>query len=127
MVGEAMEDHFWLSNMQFSRIQPLLPNKVRGVPRVDDRRIISGIIHVLSSDCPWHHAPPLYGPYKTLYNRFVRWAEKGIWVPVFQQLSQDGGPSLRLMLGSTAITPHHGSMGRKGRKWVQLPKKGMMG
>ena len=73
-----MAKHFWLSAAQFARLQPLLPNKVRGVPRVDDRRVISGIIHVLQSGCRWRDAPPVYGPPKTLYNRFVRWARKGV-------------------------------------------------
>ena len=68
-----MPNYFWLSDRQFARLQPLLPTKVRGVPRVDDRRVISGIIHVLQSGCRWRDAPPSYGPYKTLYNRFVRW------------------------------------------------------
>ena len=72
-----MATHFWLSEEQFTRLQPLLPHKVRGVPRVDDRRVISGIIHVLQSGCRWRDAPSVYGPSKTLYNRFVRWARKG--------------------------------------------------
>ena len=60
-----MAKHFWLSAAQFARLQPLLPNKVRGVPRVDERRVISGIIHVLQSGCRWRDAPPVYGPSKT--------------------------------------------------------------
>ena len=68
---------FWLSDGQFERLQPLLPNKVRGVARVDDRRVISGIIHVVKSGGRWVDAPACYGPRKTLYNRFVRWAARG--------------------------------------------------
>ena len=67
-----MTEEFWLSDGQWSRLAPLLPNKPRGVPRVDDRRVISGIIHVLRSGCRWADAPSPYGPRKTLYNRFVR-------------------------------------------------------
>ena len=63
------EHYFWLSDAQFARLQPLLPNKVRGVPRVDDRKVISGIIHVIRSGLIWRDAPACYGPYKTLYNR----------------------------------------------------------
>jgi len=73
-----MPNHFWLSDRHFARLQPLLPTKVWGVPRVDDRRVISGIIHVLQSGCRWRDAPPGYGPSKTLYNRFGRWARKGV-------------------------------------------------
>ena len=90
-----MGNSFWLSDRQFARLQPLLPTKVRGVPRVDDRRVISGIIHVLQSGCRWRDAPPGYGPHKTRYNRFVRWARKGVWDGVFAQLSAAGGPRWR--------------------------------
>jgi len=74
--------YFWLSDEQFSRIQPHLPTDTRGKPRVDDRRVISGIVHVLRSGCRWVDAPPVYGPRKTLYNRFVRWAAKGVWAAI---------------------------------------------
>ncbi|MCH8953317.1 MAG: transposase, partial [Proteobacteria bacterium] len=67
------DHHFWLSDAQFARLQPLLPNKPRGVPRVDDRRVISGIIHVIRHGLRWRDAPSRYGPHKTLYNRFFRW------------------------------------------------------
>ena len=88
-----MPNYFWLSDRQFARLQPLLPTKVRGVPRVDDRRVISGIIHVLQSGCRWRDAPPSYGPYKTLYNRFVRWARKGVWDQVFAELAAGRWPA----------------------------------
>ena len=81
-----------MSDGQWSRLQPLLPNKPRGVPRVDDRRVISGIVHVLQSGCRWNDAPAIYGPPKTLCNRNVRWAAKGIWREVFETLAVAGGP-----------------------------------
>ena len=73
-------DLFWLTDAQFERIEPHLPTDTRGKARVDDRRVISGIVHVLKSGGRWVDAPPDYGPRKTLYNRFVRWAAKGVWV-----------------------------------------------
>ena len=86
-----MSDHqFWLSEAQFDRIRPLLPNKVRGVPRVDDRRVISGIIHVIRYGLIWRHAPSEYGPHKTLYNRFVRWSEAGVFNRIFAALAAEG-------------------------------------
>lgn len=109
-----MPNHFWLSDRQFARLQPLLPTKVRGVPRVDDRRVISGIIHVLQSGCRWRDAPPSYGPYKTLYNRFVRWARKGVWDQVFAELAAAGGPPVALLLDSTPVTVHRSAAGGKG-------------
>src|SRR5579863_929597 len=86
-------DHFWLTDDQFSKIEPHLPTDTRGKARVDDRRVISGIINVLKSGGRWVDAPPEYGPRKTLYNRFVRW-EKGAWVELFRALAQAGGPPL---------------------------------
>jgi len=66
-------DRFWLTEAQFARIEPYLPRDTRGKPRVDDCRVISGIVHVLKSGGRWIDAPPDYGPRKTLYNRYVRW------------------------------------------------------
>ena len=78
-------DQFWLNDRQFARLAPHLPTDTRGKPRVDDRRVISGIVHVLKSGCRWVDAPAVYGPRKTLYNRFVRWAAKGIWMNIFRR------------------------------------------
>ena len=66
------EHHFGLSDDPFDRLKPLLPNKGRGVPRVDDRKVISGISHVIRYGLRWRDAPACYGPHKTLYNCFVR-------------------------------------------------------
>jgi len=65
---------FWLSDEQWKRIEPHLPKKVRGKKRVDDRRVISGIVHILKSGCRWSDCPEAYGPATTIYNRFARWA-----------------------------------------------------
>jgi transposase len=70
---------FWLRDEQWQRISPLLPTDVRGKDRVDDRRVISGILHVLKSGCRRCDCPPEYGPSTTIYNRFVRWAQRGVW------------------------------------------------
>ena len=109
-----MGHSFWLSDRQFARLQPLLPQKVRGVPRGDDRRVISGILHVLQSGCRWRDAPPGYGPHKTLYNRFVRWARKGVWDGVFAQLAEAGGPPVALLLDSTPVKAQRAAAGGKG-------------
>jgi transposase len=69
-------EHFWLSAGQFARLKAPLPTNTRGKPRVDDRGVISGVVHVLKSGGRWVDAPTIYGPRKTLYNRFVRWAAK---------------------------------------------------
>jgi transposase len=106
--------HFWLSEAQFGRLEPLLPRDTRGVERVDDRRVISGIVHVLQSGCRWKDAPAEYGPRKTLYNRFVRWAAKGVWEKVFVALAESGGPPAALMIDATHVKAHRCAAGGKG-------------
>ncbi len=109
-----MAGEFWLSDGQWARLQPLLPNKPRGVPRVDDRRVISGIVHVLQSGCRWKDAPAVYGPPKTLYNRNVRWATKGVWRAVFETLAAAGGPPAAVLIDSTHVKAHRSAAGGKG-------------
>ncbi len=72
-----MSGSFWLAEEQFNKIKPLLPNKPRGMPRVDDRKALSGIVFCLLRGYRWSDVPPEYGPAKTLYNRYKRWAEAG--------------------------------------------------
>ncbi len=92
-----------------------MPNDTRGKERVDDRRVISGIVHVLKSGGRWTDAPrDLYGPKKTLYNRFVRWAAKGIWVGLFETLARVGGPPAQVLIDSTAVKAHRCGAGGKG-------------
>ena len=68
-----MGDLIWLSDAQMRRIEPYFPLS-HGVPRVDDRKVISGIIFVIRNGLRWRDAPKEYGPHKTIYNRFVRWS-----------------------------------------------------
>jgi transposase len=107
-------DQFWLSDAQFSLISPHLPTDTRGKARVDDRRVISGIIHVLKSGGRWIDAPADYGPKKTLYNRYVRWAEKGVWSSLFHTLASAGGPPVQVLIDSSAVKAHRSASGGKG-------------
>jgi transposase len=110
-----MDEHlFWLSAAQFARLEPHLPTDTRGKARVDDRRVISGIVHVLKSGCRWVDAPVAYGPRKTLYNRFVRWTDKGIWQTLFQALAAAGGPPAQVLIDSSAVKAHRCAAGGKG-------------
>ena len=109
-----MTDYFWLSDEQFRRLAPLLPTDTRGVARVDDRRVISGIIHVLKSGGRWADAPAIYGPKKTLYNRFVRWAAKDVWTDIFHALASAGGPPAEVLIDSSAVKAHRCASGGKG-------------
>ena len=108
-----MADFFWFSDEQWSRIEPLLPTGLRGKRRVDDRRVLSGIVHALQSGGRWGDCPPVYGPKKTLYNRFVRWAERGIWQDIFSALAGAEGIPDRLFIDSTCIKVHRTAGGAK--------------
>src|SRR3954470_17567667 len=107
-------DYFWLTKDQFARLEPHLPTDTRGKPRVDDRRVISGIVQVLKSGGRWVDAPDVYGPHKTLSNRFVRWAAKRVWVRLFQALAQAGGPPAHVLMDSSAVKAHRSAAGGKG-------------
>jgi transposase len=105
---------FWLSDEQWQRIESLLPTDVRGKDRVDDRRVISGILHILKSGCRWCDCPPEYGPPTTIYNRFVCWAERGVWERLFRELVARGRSSQTQMIDSTHIKAHRSASGGKG-------------
>jgi transposase len=105
---------FWLSDDQWRRIEPHLPTDVRGKDRVDDRRVISGIVHVLKSGCRWCDCPPEYGPPTTIYNRFVRWAERGVWERLFRELAGRGRSRQTQMVDSTYVKAHRSASGGKG-------------
>jgi len=77
-----------------------------GVPRVDDRKVISGIIHVIRNGLRWRDAPEVYGPHKTLYNRFRRWSEMGVFDRIFTELVSDDGPPGTLMIDATHLKAH---------------------
>ena len=113
-------DRFWLTQEQFAKIAPHLPTDTRGKERVDDRRVISGIIHVLKSGGRWADVPTeVYGPKKTLYNRFVRWAAKGVWTGLFEALASAGGPPAQVLIDSSAVKAHRCASGAKGGSRVR--------
>jgi hypothetical protein len=68
-----------LTDYEWTAIEPFLPNKPRGVPRVNDRRVLNGIFWILRSGAPWRDLPESFGPYTTCYNRFIRWRRAGVW------------------------------------------------
>ncbi len=111
-----MSELFWLSRDQFNRIKRYFPYP-HGVPRVDDHRVISGIIFVIKAGCRWQDAPRDYGPHKTLYNRFVRWSRMGVFNKIFTALVVEADPPDRLMIDATHLKAH--------RTAASLLKKGM--
>lgn len=81
-----MRTLFYLSKSQLERIKPFFPRS-HGAPRVDDRRVVSGIIYVIKHGLQWKDAPDEYGPHKALYNRFVRWSRLGVFNKIFIELA----------------------------------------
>lgn len=94
-----------LTDCEWRVIEPLLPNKPRGVPRVDDRRVLNGIFWVLRSGAPWRDLPERYGPRKTCYNRFVRWRKAGVWDRMMDSITAAHHGDIQ-MLDSTSIRAH---------------------
>lgn len=104
----------WLSDAEWARIEPLLPRGRRGAHRVDDRRVISGIVHMLRSGARWRDCPAAYGPYTTVYNRFNRWSRQGLWFAIFEALTGHSGIYGLAAIDSTHIKAHRSAGGGKG-------------
>ena len=83
----------------------MLPNKLRGVPRVDDRRVLNGIMWVLRSGAPWRDLPDRYGPYTTCYNRFNRWRKNGVWDRLMDAIVEAHDGDIR-MIDSSSVRVH---------------------
>ncbi len=109
-----MSHLFWLKREHLKPIQHLFP-KPRGVERVDDRRVLSGIIHVIRNGLRWRDAPPDYGPHKTLYNRWARWSHMGVFARILTELAARGDATGTLMIDATHLKTHRtaSSMGLK--------------
>jgi transposase len=111
-----MGDLILLPEAQMRQIEPYFPLS-HGVPGVDDRRVISGIVFVIRNGLRWRDAPPGYGPHKTIYNRFVRWSRLGVFNKIFAELARKAGKSGRLMIDATHLKAH--------RTAASLLKKGL--
>lgn len=103
-----------LTDQEWVIIEPLLPNKPRGVPRVDDRRVLNGILWRFRTGSPWSEIPERYGPSTTCYNRFVRWRKAGVWDRLLAAVSAAFEGEI-VMIDSTCVRVHqHGATGKKG-------------
>ena len=111
-----MIDLFLLGECQMARIAPHFP-LAHGVPRVDDRRVVSGIVYVIKHGLQWKDAPKEYGPHKTFYNRFIRWSRLGVFDRILAALAGEGLRPERIMIDAIHLKAH--------RTAASLLKKGM--
>lgn len=109
-----MGGRYDLTDFEWSIIEPLLPNKPHGVPRVDDRRVLDGIFWVLRSGAPWRDLPERYGPYTTCYNRFNRWRKAGVWGRIMDAVSKAYDGDIQ-MIDSSVIRVHQHAANVKKR------------
>jgi putative transposase len=107
---------FWLTNEQLLKIKRYFPLS-HGIARIDDLRVLSGIIYVISNGLPWKDAPKEYGPHMTLYNRFVRWSRTGVFNDIFRELVRQHEPPSTVIINSTHLKAH--------RTAARLLKKGL--
>jgi len=109
-----MADLFWLSDEQWAVIGPFMPKDQPGPERKDDRQIISGILHVLTSGCRWRDCPAAYGPRTTVYNRFNRWSRRGFWKAMLAARAKAGWMGDAAALDSSYVRAHRSAHGGKG-------------
>jgi transposase len=110
-----MADAPMLTEAQMQRLAPHFPRS-RSLRRVDDRRVLSGIVFVIRNGLRWRDAPAAYGPPKTLYNRWVRWSRLGVFSRIFAALAAEAGPAEQLMIDATHLKAHRtaASLRKKG-------------
>ena len=114
-----MADLFWLTDEQWAVLEPFMPVNQPGARRVDDRRVISGIVHVLKSGGRWRDCPEAYGPHTTVYNRYNRWSRRGFWRAMLAALAEAGWIAETAALDSSYVKAHrsaHGGKGGHGRR-----------
>ena len=110
-----MSDLFWLTDVQMARLAPFFP-KFHGKPRVDDRRVLSGIIFINRNGLRWRDAPREYGPHKTLYSRWRRWSEKGIFTRMMAGLAAEHGEEKTMMIDATYLEAHRTAISMVAQK-----------
>ncbi len=113
-----MDDLFWLTEVQMERLKPFFPLS-HGVPRVDDRKVLSGIIFINRNGLCWRDAPSVYGPHKTLYNRWVRWSRLGIFARILIELAHEGQDTAMLMMDATHLKAHRTASSLRSKKGGQ--------
>jgi transposase len=121
-----LNDLFWLSDEQRERLRPFFP-KSHGKPRVDDRQVLSGIILVNHNGLRWCDVPKDHGPHKTLYNRWKRWGERGIFLHMMEGLAAADAEPKTVMIAATYLKAHRTALSLRVIKgilgvWSAAPK-----
>ena len=112
-----MTEMFLLTDAQMARISPFFPLS-HGKPRVDDRRVLSGIVYVIRNGLMWRDAPVSYGPYKTIYNRFIRWSRMGVFAHILIELTKQADDTEEIMIDATHLKAHRTAASLVDRKSV---------
>ncbi len=115
LMGVLMSNLFWLSDEQMGRLMPFFP-KSHGRPRVDDRRVLSGIIFINRNGLRWCDAPKEYGPLKTLYNRWKRWGDMGVFAKMMEGLASKGTEQKTIMIDATYLKAHRTASSLRAKK-----------
>ncbi len=118
-----------LTEVEWARLQPLLPPREAGKQRRDDRQIINGILWKLATGAPWRDLPERYGPWATVYTRFRRWTLSGVWQRVFAAVQRQADAAGQLdwtvhFVDGTVIRAHQHAAGAKGgtrrrKRWAR--------
>ena len=110
-----MSDLFWLNDAQMAKLEPFFP-KSHGKPRVDDKRVLSGIIFINRNGLRWRDAPAVHGPYKTPYSRWKPWSEKGIFARMMVGLAAEHGEKGAVMIDATYLKAHRTATSMAAKK-----------
>ena len=118
-----MSNLFWLTDEQVERLRPFFP-KSHGKPRVDDRRVLSGIIFINRNGLRWCDAPREYGPPKTLYNRWKRWGDMGVFARMMEGLASEGTEHKTIMIDATYLKAHRTASSLRAKKGGPMTSAG---
>ena len=124
LTGVMMSNLFWLTDEQMERLKPFFP-KSHGKPRVDDRRVLSGIIFINRNGLRWCDAPREYGPPKTLYNRWKRWGDMGIFASMMEGLAAKDNEQKTIMIDATYLKAHRTASSLRAKKGGPMTSAGV--
>ena len=110
---------FDLTDEEWAIIERLLPPQGRGPKRKDDRQVLNGIFYILRTGAPWRDLPERYGPRTTVYNRYTRWGERGVWRDIFEALAQESEDAL-IFIDASIVKAHRAAAGSKKGSWKRV-------